>query len=74
MRAVTWQGKRDVRVDTVPDPAISEPTDAIIKVTSTNDLRVGPAPLPRCWARIMTPGDVLGHETMGIVQEVGSAR
>ena len=36
MRAVTWQGKRDVSVDTVPDPVIKEPTDAIIRVTTTN--------------------------------------
>ncbi|MET0698187.1 MAG: zinc-dependent alcohol dehydrogenase [Mycobacterium sp.] len=72
MKAVTWHGKRDVRVDTVPDPTIQEPTDAIIEVTSTNicgsDLH-----LYEVLGAFMTPGDVLGHEPMGIVREVGSA-
>jgi threonine dehydrogenase-like Zn-dependent dehydrogenase len=72
MKAVTWHGKRDVRVDTVPDPTIQEPTDAIIEVTSTNicgsDLH-----LYEILGAFMTPGDVLGHEPMGIVREVGSA-
>ena len=45
MKALTWQGKRDVRVEEVPDPQIEEPTDAIIKVTSTGDLRLRPAPV-----------------------------
>ncbi len=45
MRAVTWHGNRDVRVDEVPDPKIEEPTDAIIRVTSTEHLRLGPAPV-----------------------------
>ena len=71
MKAVTWHGKRDVRVETVPDPAIQEPTDAIIKVTSTNicgsDLH-----LYETLGPFMTPGDILGHEPMGIVEEVGS--
>jgi threonine dehydrogenase-like Zn-dependent dehydrogenase len=71
MKAVTWHGKRDVRVDTVPDPTIQEPTDAIIEVTSTNicgsDLH-----LYEILGAFMNPGDVLGHEPMGIVQEVGS--
>jgi threonine dehydrogenase-like Zn-dependent dehydrogenase len=70
MKAVTWQGKRDVRVDTVPDPRIVEPTDAIIEVTSTNicgsDLH-----LYEVLGAFMNPGDVLGHEPMGIVREVG---
>jgi threonine dehydrogenase-like Zn-dependent dehydrogenase len=72
MKAVTWHGKRDVRVDTVPDPTIQEPTDAIIEVTSTNicgsDLH-----LYEILGAFMKPGDILGHEPMGIVQEVGSA-
>jgi len=72
MRAVTWQGKRDVRVETVPDPTIEHPTDAIIKVTSTaicgSDLH-----LYEVLGPYMTAGDVLGHEPMGIVEEVGSA-
>jgi len=72
MKAVTWQGKRDVRVEEVPDPIIQEPTDAIIKITSTNicgsDLH-----LYETLTSFMGEGDILGHEPMGIVQEVGSA-
>jgi threonine dehydrogenase-like Zn-dependent dehydrogenase len=71
MKAVTWHGKRDVRVDTVPDPKIEEGTDAIIEVTSTNicgsDLH-----LYEVLGAFMKPGDILGHEPMGIVTEVGS--
>ena len=71
MKAVTWHGKRDVRVDTVPDPTIQEATDAIIEITSTNicgsDLH-----LYEVLGAFMTPGDVLGHEPMGIVREVGN--
>lgn len=71
MRAVTWHGKRDVRVDEVPDPRIEEPTDAVIRVTSTaicgSDLH-----LYEVLGPFMTEGDVLGHEPMGIVEEVGS--
>ncbi len=71
MKAVVWHGKEDVRVDNVPDPIIQEPTDAIIKVTSTaicgSDLhlysKLGP---------IMREGDIIGHEPMGIVEEVGA--
>ncbi len=70
MRAVTWQGKRSVSVESVPDPKIEEPTDAVIKVTSTNicgsDLH-----LYEVLGPFMRPGDVLGHEPMGIVEEVG---
>jgi threonine dehydrogenase-like Zn-dependent dehydrogenase len=72
LKAVTWHGRRDVRVDTVPDPEIQEPTDAIIEVTSTNicgsDLH-----LYEVLGAFMHPGDILGHEPMGIVREVGSA-
>ncbi|MFI5822186.1 zinc-dependent alcohol dehydrogenase [Streptomyces rishiriensis] len=71
MKAVTWQGKRDVRVDTVPDPTIQEPTDAVIRVTSSglcgSDLHLYEVLTP-----FMTPGDILGHEPMGIVEEVGA--
>src|SRR6201990_511056 len=71
MKAVTWQGKRDVRVVEVPDPRIEAPTDAIIKLTSTNicgsDLH-----LYETLGAFMTPGDVLGHEAMGTVVEVGA--
>ncbi|MCV7091215.1 zinc-dependent alcohol dehydrogenase [Mycobacterium interjectum] len=70
MKAVTWQGKRDVRVESVPDPKIERPTDAIIEVTSTNicgsDLH-----LYEILGAFMTPGDILGHEPMGVVREVG---
>ncbi|QBR93318.1 alcohol dehydrogenase catalytic domain-containing protein [Nocardioides euryhalodurans] len=71
MKAVTWQGPRDIRVDDVPDPTIVDPTDAIIRVTTTglcgSDLH-----LMEPLAPFMSPGDVLGHEPMGIVEEVGS--
>ena len=71
MRALTWHGKRDVRVTEVPDPRIEQPTDAIIKVTSTaicgSDLH-----LYEVLGPFLRQGDVLGHETMGIVEEVGS--
>lgn len=71
MKAVTWQGKRKVSVENVPDPVIEEPTDIVIKVTSTcicgSDLHLYEVMSP-----FMEKGDVLGHEAMGIVQEVGS--
>ncbi|MCL8013604.1 zinc-dependent alcohol dehydrogenase [Streptomyces sp. AS02] len=72
MRAVTWQGKRDVRVENVPDPRIHEPTDAILRITSSglcgSDLHLYEVLTP-----FMTPGDILGHEPIGIVEEVGAA-
>lgn len=72
MRAVTWQGRRKVQVDTVPDPVIEKSTDAVIEVTTTNicgsDLH-----LYEVLGAFMDPGDILGHEPMGIVAEVGSA-
>ncbi|GAA2392290.1 zinc-dependent alcohol dehydrogenase [Streptomyces viridochromogenes] len=68
---MTWQGKRDVRVENVPDPRIEEPTDAIIRITSSglcgSDLHLYEVLTP-----FMTPGDILGHEPMGIVEEVGA--
>jgi threonine dehydrogenase-like Zn-dependent dehydrogenase len=71
MKALTWQGKRDVRVEEVPDPVISEPTDAIIRVTTTgicgSDLH-----LYEVMTAFLEPGDILGHEPMGIVEEVGA--
>jgi threonine dehydrogenase-like Zn-dependent dehydrogenase len=70
MKALTWHGRRDVRVDTVPDPTIEHPTDAIIRVTSTglcgSDLH-----LYEVLGPFMQEGDVLGHEPMGIVEAVG---
>ena len=72
MKAVVWHGTNDVRVDEVPDPTIHQPTDAVIRVTSTaicgSDLHLLD-PL----AAFMHKGDILGHEPMGIVEEVGSA-
>jgi threonine dehydrogenase-like Zn-dependent dehydrogenase len=71
MKAVTWHGQRDVRVEEVPDPVIEAPTDAVIRITTTNicgsDLHLY-EPL----APFMGVGDVLGHENMGEVVEVGS--
>lgn len=70
MKAVTWQGSKDMRVEEVPDPTIQEPTDAVIRVTSSglcgSDLHLYEPLSP-----FMTPGDVVGHEPMGIVEEVG---
>ncbi len=70
MRALTWHGKHDVRVDTVPDPEIVNPRDAILKVTSTaicgSDLHLYDAVIPGLMA-----GDILGHEFMGEVVETG---
>jgi threonine dehydrogenase-like Zn-dependent dehydrogenase len=70
MKALVWHGKEDVRYDTVTDPEIEEPRDAIIKVTSCaicgSDLHLYHNFIPA-----MLPGDVLGHETMGEVVEVG---
>ena len=72
MKALTWQAKRTVSVEEVPDPEIIEPTDAIIRVTSTaicgSDLH-----LYEVLGPFMDKGDVIGHEPMGIVEEVGSA-
>jgi threonine dehydrogenase-like Zn-dependent dehydrogenase len=72
MRAVTWHGKRDVRVETVPDPAIQEPNDAIVRITTTgicgSDLH-----LYEVLGPFMAEGDILGHEPMGVVEEVGPA-
>jgi len=71
MRALTWHGKKDVRVDTVPDPEIVNPRDAIIKITATaicgSDLHLYDGYIPT-----MQSGDILGHEFMGEVVEVGS--
>ncbi|HYH27110.1 MAG TPA: zinc-dependent alcohol dehydrogenase [Blastococcus sp.] len=70
MRAVTWHGRADVRVDTVPDPVIQDPTDVIVEITSSgvcgSDLH-----LIEVMAPFMSVGDVMGHEPMGIVREVG---
>ncbi len=71
MKALAWHGNHDVRVDNVPDPKIQEPTDAIIRVTSTaicgSDLH-----LYEVLGPFIDEGDILGHEPMGVVEEVGA--
>jgi len=71
MKAVAWHGTHDVRVDTVPDPAIERPTDAIIRVTSSgicgSDLH-----LYEVLGPFIDAGDILGHEPMGVVEAVGA--
>ncbi|MFJ2647946.1 zinc-dependent alcohol dehydrogenase [Streptomyces sp. NPDC087420] len=70
MRALTWQGKGDVSVETVPDPRIEDPADIVVRVTATgicgSDLH-----LYEVLGPYLEPGDILGHEPMGIVEEVG---
>jgi threonine dehydrogenase-like Zn-dependent dehydrogenase len=72
VKAVTWQGQRDMQVREVPDPTIQEPTDCIVRITSTalcgSDLHLYDVLTP-----FMEAGDIPGHEPMGIVEEVGSA-
>ncbi len=70
MRALTWHGKRDVRIDDVPDPTIQDPDDVLVRVTTTaicgSDLH-----LYEVLGPFLDSGDILGHEAMGIVEEVG---
>jgi threonine dehydrogenase-like Zn-dependent dehydrogenase len=70
MRALTWQGRENVSVETVPDPEVVAPTDAVVRVTSTaicgSDLH-----LYGVLGMFLDAGDVLGHEAMGVVEEVG---
>src|SRR5918999_823467 len=70
MKAITWHGKRDVRVDTVADPTIQEPTDAVVRITTTaicgSDLH-----LYEVLGMFIEEGYVLGHEPMGVVEEIG---
>src|SRR5215216_2568560 len=72
MKALTFHGKRDVRVDNVPDPTIQEPTDVVVRVTTTaicgSDLH-----LYEVLGPFIGEGDILGHEPMGIVEETGGA-
>jgi threonine dehydrogenase-like Zn-dependent dehydrogenase len=71
VRALTWQGRENVSVEDVADPKIVEPTDAVVRVTSTalcgSDLH-----LYGVLGMFLDAGDVLGHETMGVVEEVGA--
>src|SRR4051812_37991294 len=70
MKAIVWHGTGDVRCDNVPDAKIEDPRDIVIKVTSTaicgSDLHLFDGFMPT-----MMKGDILGHEPMGIVEEVG---
>src|SRR5919205_1191956 len=70
MKALTWHAKADVRIEDVPDPKIINPRDAVIKITSTaicgSDLHLYDGFIPA-----MKPGDILGHEPMGFVEELG---
>ena len=72
MKAVVWHGREDVRVDRVPDPSIHEPTDAIVRITSTaicgSDLHLYGGKVIK-----LEEGDLLGHEPMGVVEEVGAS-
>jgi len=71
MRALVWHGTRDVRVEDVPDPGLLAPSDAIIRVTSSglcgSDLH-----LYEVLGPFLTPGDILGHEPIGVVEEIGN--
>jgi threonine dehydrogenase-like Zn-dependent dehydrogenase len=71
MNALTWHGKRDVRVETVPDPTVEQPADAIVRVTTSglcgSDSHFYELPGP-----FLRAGDILGHEPMGIVEAVGA--
>ena len=72
MRALTYQGSKDVRVETVPDPVIQDPQDILLRVTATaicgSDLHLYRGKVPG-----MEDGDIMGHEFMGVVEECGSA-
>jgi threonine dehydrogenase-like Zn-dependent dehydrogenase len=71
MRALTWHGPRDVRVETVPDPVITDPTDAIVRMT-TSGLCGSDLHLYEVLGPFLGEGDILGHEPMGVVEEVGA--
>src|SRR5690606_19256151 len=70
MKAVVWHGRKDVRVDTVEDPKIEASTDALVRITTTaicgSDLHLYDVLTP-----FLNQGDILGHEPIGIVEEVG---
>ncbi|GAA2778802.1 zinc-dependent alcohol dehydrogenase [Streptomyces showdoensis] len=70
MKALTWHGRRDVRVETVPDPVLTDPTDVIVEITSSglcgSDLH-----LYEILGPFLEEGDILGHEPMGVVRDVG---
>ena len=70
MKALTYHGAKDVRVETVPDPRLVEPDDIVLRVTATaicgSDLHIYRGKIP-----MMESGDILGHEFMGVVEETG---
>src|ERR1700733_14517827 len=70
VKATRWYGKHDIRVENVPDPVIQDPRDAIIRITSTaicgSDLHIYDGYIPT-----MEKGDILGHEMMGEIVEIG---
>lgn len=72
MKALTWHGRNDVRIDNVPDPIIQDANDIILKITSTaicgSDLHILDGMVPT-----MEKGDILGHEFMGEVVELGKS-
>lgn len=71
MKALTYQGSKNVRVETVPDPTLQQPDDIVLRVTATaicgSDLHIYRGKIPQ-----MKDGDILGHEFMGVVEEVGA--
>ncbi|MFN3429795.1 MAG: zinc-dependent alcohol dehydrogenase [Candidatus Sericytochromatia bacterium] len=73
MKAIAYHGRRDMRVDDVPDPRIEEPTDVVLRITATaicgSDLHM----YNGFMMPFMKPGDIMGHEFMGVVEEVGGA-
>src|SRR3954452_25368657 len=71
MKALTWHGTHDVRVDTVDDPAIEQPTDALVRITYSGICR-SDLHLYEVLGPFIDPGDVLGHEPMGVIEEVGA--
>jgi threonine dehydrogenase-like Zn-dependent dehydrogenase len=70
MRAVVWRGVGDVRLEEVADPELQEPTDAIVRITASaicgTDLHIVRGTMPG-----MKPGTVLGHEGVGVVEQIG---
>src|SRR4051794_26482472 len=71
MKAVVWHGVGDIRLDDVPEPRIQEPTDAIVRITASaicgTDLHFIRGTVPH-----MRPGTILGHEGVGIVEQLGT--
>jgi threonine dehydrogenase-like Zn-dependent dehydrogenase len=73
MKAVTFHGRRDVRVDSVPDPTIEQPTDAIVWVASSR-ICGSDVHLYEVMGAFMDEGDILGHEPIGVVEAIEDGR